>query len=60
MGLYCSKQLETTIHQFCEKPYHITFNTVHLKLCKWQQNVGTLWHSEHQQVESSRQRQSEH
>jgi len=25
-GLYCSKQLETTFHQFCEKPLHITFN----------------------------------
>jgi len=25
-GLYCSKQLETTLHQFCEKPLHITFN----------------------------------
>jgi len=25
MGLYCSKQLETTFHQFCEKPLHITF-----------------------------------
>jgi len=24
-GLYCSKQLETTFHQFCEKPLHITF-----------------------------------
>jgi len=23
-GLYCSKQLETTFHQFCEKPLHIT------------------------------------
>ena len=22
MGLYCSKQLETTFHQFCEKPLH--------------------------------------
>ena len=21
-GLYCSKQLETTFHQFCEKPLH--------------------------------------
>jgi len=25
MDLYCSKQLETTFHQFCEKPLHITF-----------------------------------
>jgi len=25
-GLYRSKQLETTFHQFCEKPLHITFN----------------------------------
>jgi len=25
MGLYCSKQLETTFHQFCEKQLHITF-----------------------------------
>jgi len=25
MGLYCIKQLETTFHQFCEKPLHITF-----------------------------------
>jgi len=24
-GLYCSKQLETAFHQFCEKPLHITF-----------------------------------
>ena len=24
-GLYCSKQLETTFHQFCQKPLHITF-----------------------------------
>jgi len=24
-GLYCSKQLETTFHQFCEKPLHMTF-----------------------------------
>jgi len=24
-GLYCSKQLETTFHQFCEKQLHITF-----------------------------------
>jgi len=24
-GLYCCKQLETTFHQFCEKPLHITF-----------------------------------
>jgi len=24
-GLYCSEQLETTFHQFCEKPLHITF-----------------------------------
>ena len=24
-NLYCSKQLETTFHQFCEKPLHITF-----------------------------------
>jgi len=24
-GLYCNKQLETTFHQFCEKPLHITF-----------------------------------
>jgi len=24
--LYCSKLLETTVHQFCEKPLHITFN----------------------------------
>jgi len=23
--LYCSKQLETTFHQFCEKPLQITF-----------------------------------
>jgi len=23
-GLYCSKQLETTSNQFCEKPLHIT------------------------------------
>jgi len=25
MGLYCSKQLETSFHQFCEKLLHITF-----------------------------------
>jgi len=25
MGLYCSKQLATNFHQFCEKPMHITF-----------------------------------
>jgi len=24
-GLYCSKQLETTSRQFCERPLHITF-----------------------------------
>jgi len=24
-GLYCSKQLETTFCQFCEKPLHISF-----------------------------------
>jgi len=24
MGPYCHKQLETTFHQFCEKPLHIT------------------------------------
>jgi len=24
-GLYYSKQLESTFHQFCEKPLHITF-----------------------------------
>jgi len=27
MHLYCNKQLETTFHQFCEKPLHITFNS---------------------------------
>ena len=29
MGLYCSKQLDTTdtFHQFCEKPLYITFKT---------------------------------
>jgi len=31
-GLYCSKQLETTFHQFCEKPLHITFNVGHTDL----------------------------
>jgi len=25
MGIHCSKQPETTFHQFCEKPLHITF-----------------------------------
>jgi len=25
MSLYCSKQLETTFRQFCEKTLHITF-----------------------------------
>ena len=28
-GLHCSKQLETTFHQFCEKPLHITFKLSH-------------------------------
>jgi len=28
MHLYCNKQLETTVHQFCEKPLHITFNSI--------------------------------
>jgi len=28
MRLYCNKQLETTFHQFCEKPLHITFESV--------------------------------
>jgi len=23
--LYCSKLLETVVHQFCDKPLHITF-----------------------------------
>ena len=27
IGLYCSEQLETTFHQFCEKLLHITFMT---------------------------------
>jgi len=26
--LYCNKLLETAVHQFCEKPLHITFNTI--------------------------------
>jgi len=25
MHLYCSKQIEITFHQFCEKLLHITF-----------------------------------
>jgi len=29
-GLYCSKQLETTFHQFCEKPLHVTFKSVEI------------------------------
>jgi len=35
-GLYCSKQLETTFHQFCEKPLHITFNShfLHILQCQ--------------------------
>jgi len=28
MGLYCSKQLETTFYEFCEIPLHITFKTL--------------------------------
>ena len=31
-GLHYSKQLETTFHQFCEKPLHITFNTTNPSL----------------------------
>jgi len=31
MGLYSSKQLETTFHKFCEKLLHITFNAS--KMC---------------------------
>jgi len=27
-GLYCSKQLETTFHQFCDKPLHIIFKVI--------------------------------
>jgi len=30
-GLYYSKQLETTFHQFCEKPLHITFKLAVIK-----------------------------
>jgi len=32
MRLYCNKQLETTFHQFCEKPLHITFKATILSL----------------------------
>jgi len=43
-GLYCSKQLETTFHQFCEKPLHITFKASDLKFAStrvyfWRRNV---------------------
>jgi len=40
MVLYCSKQLETTIHQFCEKPLHITFKTVVCCFLECFDNVG--------------------
>jgi len=33
-GLYFSKQLETTFHQFCEKLLHITFKVI---------PIGAIW-----------------
>jgi len=34
-GLCCSNQLETTFHQFCEKPLHIMSNSVNRCVCNW-------------------------
>jgi len=48
MGLYCSKQWETTFYQFCEKALHTTFNSSPLiksffaKLPAWNLNSGNV------------------
>jgi len=34
MGLYGSKQLETTFHRFCEKLLHITFKNIKIERLK--------------------------
>jgi len=46
MGLYCSKQLETTFYQFCEKPLHITFNRQASQLKAEKEACFHMWMSQ--------------
>jgi len=47
-GLSCSKQLETTFHQFCEKPMHITSLVELLTSVSCSAMIPTVaWHEGH-------------
>jgi len=47
-GLYRSKQLETTFHQFCEKPLHITFKDHNLLTNDRKRQFDKLYALRHQ------------